>query len=334
LQPDIARSTAECNRVSRRRLWVVLQVAFAAVVVWFFGRTIATQWAELASLRATTDPSWWRVAASGLVVLASYAVLVETWRRTVVAWGEQLPWRDAAPIWFVSNLGKYVPGKIWQIGAMGALAQRAGVSAVAAIGSSLVVNLVNVAAGFMVVALAGSARLAGRGLLPGTAVVLVGLAVTPRLLPPVMRLASRLTGRELPQPRIPPVAIVVALVGCAMAWGLYGVAFRELAVALFGPRAGSPATYTAVFTLSYLVGYLTFLAPGGVGARELSLLALLSAARLEVGAQATLLVIVSRLWLTVLEAVPGLVLLVLRRPRLPNPGPSQNGSQTDDSRSS
>jgi glycosyltransferase 2 family protein len=268
-----------------------------------------------------------------VVVFASYGVLVETWRRTVVAWGERLRWADAARIWFVSNLGKYVPGKIWQIGAMGALAQRAGVSAVAAIGSSLVVNLVNVAAGFMVVALAGSARLAGRGLLPGIAVFLVGLAATPWLLPHLVRLASRLTGREWPAPRIPSAAIVVALVGCTVAWGLYGFAFRELAVALFGPRAGSPATYTAVFTLSYLVGYLTFLAPGGVGARELSLLALLPAAGLEVGAQATLLVIVSRLWLTMLEAVPGLVLLAARRPSLPNSSLSQNGSQTDDSRS-
>ena len=312
----------------------MLQVVFAAAVVWFFGRTIAGQWTELASLRATTHPSWWRIAASGVVVFASYGVLVETWRRTVVAWGERLPWASAARIWFVSNLGKYVPGKIWQIGAMGALAQRAGVSGVAAIGSSLVVNLVNVAAGFMVVALAGSARLAGPGLLPGIVLCLLGLLALPWLLPRLMRFASRLTGREMPRPRIPPVAIGVAIVGCTVAWALYGIAFRELAVALFGPRAGSPAAYTAVFTLSYLVGYLTFLAPGGVGARELSLLALLSAAGLEVGAQATLLVIVSRLWLTVLEAVPGLVLLVLRRPRLPNPGPSQNGSQTDDSRSS
>ncbi|HVT40375.1 MAG TPA: lysylphosphatidylglycerol synthase domain-containing protein [Gemmatimonadaceae bacterium] len=311
----------------------MLQVVFAVAVLWFFGRTIATQWTELASLRATTHPNWWRVVASGVVVFGSYGVLVETWRHTVVAWGERFSRGIAARIWFVSNLGKYVPGKIWQIGAMGALAQRAGLSAVAAIGSSLVVNLLNVAAGFMVVALAGSAGLAGPVLIPGIAVCLVGVLAIPWLVPGLMRLASRLTGRELQPPRIPPAAIVVALAGCTMAWALYGVAFRELAIALFGPRAGSPATYTAVFTLSYLVGYLTFLAPGGVGARELSLLALLSAAGLEVGAQATLLVIVSRLWLTVLEAVPGLVLLALRQPRLPNPILSQNGSPTDAPRS-
>ena len=50
----------------------------------------------------------------------------------------------------MSNLGRYVPGKVWQIGAMGVMAERSGVSPVAAVGSSLVIAIVNVIAGIAI----------------------------------------------------------------------------------------------------------------------------------------------------------------------------------------
>jgi len=130
-----------------------------------------------------------------------------------------------------------------------------------------------------------------------------------------VRLERRMTGREIAEPRIPARAILTALVGCTFAWALYGVAFRLLAVALFGHASGTASSYIAVFTLSYLIGYLFLISPGGLGAREIALTSLLPAAGLESGAAAMLLVVVSRLWLTVLEATPGLLLLAVRRPR-------------------
>ena len=201
----------------------------------------------------------------------SYAVLIETWRQIVIAWGGKLSWPAAARIWFISNFGRYVPGKVWQIGAMGALAQEAGVSSVAAVGSALVVNLVNLLAGVLVFMVAGS-RLVTVGFntaLVPTLVVFCALVLgSPWLLPPLARLAQRVTGRDIPIPNIPPLAIIFAVAGCSLAWNLYGIAFHDLTVALFGGAAGRPSYYTAVFTLSYLAGYITLFAPGGIGVRE------------------------------------------------------------------
>jgi hypothetical protein len=212
---------------------------------------------------------------------------------------------------------------------MGALAQEAGVSSVAAMGSALVVNLVNLLAGLLVVAVAGSRLLTGYGPALVTALVVFCVLVlgSPWLLPPLARLAQRVTGRDIPIPKIPPLAIIFAVAGCSLAWNLYGIAFRDLTVALFGGAAGRPSYYTAVFTLSYLMGYIVLFAPGGIGVRETSLMALLAAAGLETGAQATALAIASRLWLTVLEAAPGLILLAVRRPKssLRNPIVEKNG---------
>lgn len=316
--------------MTRKQLWIAAQFLFFTIAVVYFVLQIRSEWGDFVALPDTIHPNWWRVLGSTGWVAASYVVLIETWRQIVVAWGGKLSWPAAARIWFISNLGRYVPGKVWQIGAMGALAQEAGVSSVAAVGSALVVNLVNLLAGLLVVLVAGSRLVVGYGRALDTALVVFCVLVigSPWLLPPLTRLAIRVTGRNIPIPSIPPFAIIFAVAGCSLAWNLYGLAFHDLTIAIFGGAAGRPTYYTAVFTLSYLIGYIVLFAPGGLGVRESSLIALLAAAGLETGAQAAALAIASRLWLTVIEAAPGLVLLAIRRPKssLRNPIAEKNGS--------
>ena len=297
----------------RRRFWLAVQLVFFAIALLYFVSQVGHYWADIRNLPATLHPEWWRVASSGAWVLASYAVYIATWRLTVVAWGSNVGWAAAIQIWFISNLGKYIPGKVWSIGAMSALARESGVSSVAAVGSSLVVNLINLLAAGLVVMLAGSRRLAGSGFATTLVLFVTAVAAAPWLLPRLARIARRVSGREIPEPQIPPLVMVMALAGCCFAWTLYGIAFRELAVALLGAPAGPPSAYTAVFTLSYLAGYVAVFAPGGLGVREDLLATLLPRAGLADGAGAVTLVVVSLLWLTVLEATPGLILFLHRQ---------------------
>jgi len=140
----------------RRKLAVAAQLALAAVVVWFAAQTISRQWEGVRATALDVEPRWSLIGASGVIVLATYALLIQIWRATLSVWGARLGFWDAARVWTVSNLGKYVPGKVWQIGAMGAMAQRRGVPPVAAVGSALVLTLVNVLAGFGVVFATGA----------------------------------------------------------------------------------------------------------------------------------------------------------------------------------
>jgi hypothetical protein len=238
-----------------------------------------------------------------------------------------LPFPKATRIWFVSNLGKYVPGKVWQIAAMGAMAQRDGVGPAAAIGSSLVVNLVNVIAGFSVIALTAGGEIAaavGLSGVPGsrgTAAVTVlmitiggvaALAITPFAVPRLASLAGRVTGRSFAVPHVPASAIWIAAATTTISWVLYGLAFALFAHGVSRAATGNASSYIAVYTGSYLAGYLALFAPGGVGVREAVLVLAMPRFQLASAADAAVIAVASRLWLTVLEIVPGL--LLLRRP--------------------
>jgi glycosyltransferase 2 family protein len=302
---------------ARRRLALAAQLLLTAAVVWFAGRTVARQWNDVRRLVLDAHPSWPALALSGVLVLATYALLIDVWRATLRSWGARLAFWEAAHVWTVSNLGKYVPGKVWQIGAMGMMAQRRGVSPVAAVGSALLLTVVNVLAGFAVVFATGSRVLevadVDRRLVTlaavATGVLGVSLIAAPALLPRIGVLAGRLLRRPVELPALPARAVWLAIVGNVSAWLLYGLAFRVFTVAMTGAATGGWAGYTAVFTGSYLVGYLVLFAPAGIVFREAAMIAGLTKLGLATLPQATLLALTSRLWLTVLEIAPGALFL-------------------------
>lgn len=322
------------------KLRLLVQVAFVAAVFWFAGSKLAEQWQGVRTLLENAHPSWWRIGVSALIVWIAYALLIEIWREMLDAWGSggHLSYRTASRIWFVSNLGKYVPGKIWQITTMGMMAQARGVSPLVAAGSSVLVNLANVASGFIVVFATGASVLkvfsgAGPGAGLALAVVLsIGLALLPLILMWVSPYLERWTRGRVTVPHIPPRVVWTAALGTAVAWVFYGVAFRWFADAWLGGDhpAGAMLAYIAAYTGSYLVGYLALLAPGGIGVREGMLVASLTTLGLTTQPEAWLVAIASRLWLTVLEVAPGLVFLILpeRRPAsAPGDSPLQGDSR-------
>ena len=316
------------------RISLVAQWLLATVVILFAARELARQWHDVAPALQGLRLDWIRVLGSGALVIATYCVLIEAWRATLRVWSENLPFGAAARIWFVSNLGKYVPGKVWQIAAMGAMAQKQGVSAAAAIGSSLLVNLVSVLAGFAVIAVTAAGKVSdivgsravqsdGRFvefLVIGIAVAgALALALAPVVVPRLATLAARMTRRTVPIPRVPARAIWVTAASTVVGWIFYGLAFSLFAHGVSPRAAGNASSYVAVYTGSYLAGYLALFAPGGVGVREAVLVLAMPRFDLASAADAAVIAVTSRLWLTVLEILPGLLLLRRRdaaRPEL------------------
>ena len=262
-------------------------------------------------------PRWGLIALSCVVVLATYGVLIETWRRIVVTWGDALPFSDAASLWFVSNLVRYVPyGSLLQIGTLAELARRRRISPIAAAGASVINVAVNIATGFIVALWGGFAALNalanGHAALGawGAAILVLALLLLPNMLPSMLVLLQRVTGRELALRVLPRRAIYVSLFGNVAAWMLYGVAFELLVRGVLGRDVGSAPEYIALWAGAYVIGYLAFLLPAGVGARELAMTNGLGILHIvaNVG-EAGIIAIVARLWLTVLEIIPALIYL-------------------------
>src|SRR5688500_1500782 len=124
------------------RSWVrLLKLAAVGLARAYVVHALATHWDAATAALAGTRPVWPMLALSALVVLAAYVLLIGVWRMLLAGAGQHLPFWSAARIWTVSNLGKYVPGKVWQMSAMAVMAREQGVSGVAAAGSAVLSTL-------------------------------------------------------------------------------------------------------------------------------------------------------------------------------------------------
>jgi uncharacterized membrane protein YbhN (UPF0104 family) len=290
---------------TRRSVFRGAQWLFAAAVLFFAARSLAKQWTTFETRLPHIHLLWYWIFAATLLVLVTYALLIEGWRRVLVAWDSHLAFVDAARIWFLSNLGKYVPGNIWSLTAMGVMAKRRGLSPIAAAGSSIIMQTVSLATGTAIVMVTG-ARLLGQPLLVGASlIVLAGLLLAaPRFLPPLASWIGSIIGREIAPPSVPATSIWTAAFASALSWLFYGVAFQLFVRGLLGSAPGDFASYVAVYTAAYILGFISPIAPAGLGVREFTLAAFMTQLGLANEADAALVAISARLWLTIVELVP------------------------------
>jgi hypothetical protein len=291
-----------------RRWWRAGQWLAGLLVVAFMVRFVARNWAAIRAepIAWHLSPGW--IALSLALVLATYAVQVESWRRMLAGWGPRLGWLEAARVWVLSSMGKYLPGKVWAVAGMALLARRRGVPPWAATASAILLQVVAVGTGALVTAATGMAALELER--PGSRVALLAvmaasLAVLAAVLSP--RVARGLValgggagqGGERLTP--PAGAVVFGISANLVAWVVYGLALWCLARGTL-PLVGLPVTSAVgAFAGSYIAGLLFLLAPGGLGVREGVFVLMLQD---RIGpANALALAAVSRLGMTLADAL-------------------------------
>ena len=262
--------------------WKTLQFVLALLVIGLAGRSLVRNWDAFQTqpIHWTPSPGW--LLASLALVWLTYAVLIEAWRWTVLSLHQRLRYVDAARICMISNLAKYIPGKVWSIASVATLAARAGVDASAAVASAVVLPALSFASAIVLLSVT-----APRGLgtiTPALAIAAVALGVTAALAvaalswPPALRLVQRLLPRSVPPLRpIPPGVMVAAVAANVAAWAGYGAAFVCLVRGLLPDAQLSWYQATTVFLSSYLVGSVAVFAPAGIGPRESTFVLLLTA---------------------------------------------------------
>jgi len=276
-------------------------------------RSLIRNWADLRSqpLEWRVQPGWLLVSA--LLVWLMYALLIVAWRTMLAGWGQRLDGWTSARIWTVSSLGKYLPGKVWAVAGMALMAQRAGIAPWAATGSAVVLQVLAIGTGAAVAGLTGRAAIEaahqGSGVVLGLLVAGAGAGVALLLWPPLLRRLLRFAAPDAEARGAPAVAgIVVGIVANAVAWVGYGASLWVLSRGLLPGVDLGLGLAIAVFTASYLAGFLALFAPGGLGVRE-GLFILMLQGPLGIG-PATALALASRLLLTITElgaAVPFLM---------------------------
>jgi hypothetical protein len=305
-------------KAGQRRILPKLAQALAVVVVtWALFRMVGVRLEELDALRAADwQPAAGPLAASAAVLLVVYLAHALLWRAVMADLDVGRPSvRTAIRVYFLASLGRYVPGKFWQVAGTAMLSHRAGLPPVGATAAAVLGQVAFLVTGAVFLAIvlptgrAAAAAASGAGAALGALLVARSQAGK--------RLASTLRNR-LPRlaplvdlaGRIRPAAAARWALAYGLTWVVLGGAFI-LFVRSFEPGAAAHGRYVAgAVAASYLGGYIALFAPAGIGVREGVMGVLL--AQVMPAPAAVVVALASRVWFTAVELLPLLALPLLR----------------------
>jgi glycosyltransferase 2 family protein len=292
----------------RRLLGVLLIVAAGA----YLTHTILSNAQELRAFQWQARPLRLVLSLIAHVLVLSWGVWV--WSQVLRCFpGARVPLPALQRIWFVSNLARYIPGKIFQFVAVAQLGRAGG------LGVGVLLTSVVVHAGFSLLAAGVLASWTlGTLFLPApvvpwaaggmTAIALA--AVHPAVLNGILGVLPKLLRR----PVIPWTADwgrgVLLLGLCLVSWAAYGVAYHLLVSALTEVSWSLLPQMAGVNALSFVAGYLSLL-PGGIGLREVAMTELLRS--YLPGGVAAVLALTARLWTIAAELAGAALAVVLAR---------------------
>ena len=212
-----------------------------------------------------------------LVLLVMQFATLREWQALLAGLGSPIRTTTAGRIFFIGQLGKYIPGSVWPVLTQMELGARANVPRARSASASILTMILSLATGLLVAAatLPFAHYSAGYDwvfiLVP---VILVCLY--PRVLNPLLNWLFKLTKRPgLDQP------VTLRMLSKPLAWSLLAWIANGAQIWILAEKLGAPAGRTVLLALggyafAWCVGFVIVIDPAGAGIREVLLVAALS----------------------------------------------------------
>ncbi|MCK4301971.1 MAG: flippase-like domain-containing protein [candidate division Zixibacteria bacterium] len=311
----------ETKRSSLKKYLVrAVKFLLAVTVIYFAGQQLVSNWAEVSGYQWTLDPPM--LALSVVLHLLTFALFSKVWCLLIRAFGFDVPLRHGFKIAYIANLGRYIPGKFWPVIGMIYLLKKIRIDMETAFASWGVATLLGLPPAFLVgfitfyffpdmlsgiwgdnlgvgPLLAVIATFGASGFLvfaPDRTMALFNWVIGLLRRPPVQFKLSRKTAMQV-------------YGGYFVCWVCYGLAFYTFVNGVMAEPGIPLAAGIGAFVTAYLIGYLFVFSPGGLGAREWVLIAVLTP---FLGPIASGLAVAARIWNLVVELIAFAIALAIK----------------------
>ncbi|MGI5283836.1 lysylphosphatidylglycerol synthase domain-containing protein [Nonomuraea polychroma] len=248
-------------RIARR----LVRVGFLLVALGFGGWAVVSQWDAVVAGFARL--SWAALAGSLVAVVAALLGAMLTWRTLLADLGSRLPLRPAAKVFFVGQLGKYIPGTVWPVLAQMEMGRDLGVPRSRSAAAFFLMMPIQLATGLLVtLGTLGWDRYGWLLLI----VPLLLVLLEPKVINALIAFGLRRLKREPLERPLTRRGMLTALGWALAGWTAYGVHLYFVA-----PQGGLLFAVGA-FALSWCLGIMTFVVPAGAGVREVAMVAVLA----------------------------------------------------------
>jgi uncharacterized membrane protein YbhN (UPF0104 family) len=290
----------------KRFLGRVLPYVFVVLALAAAGYAISKHGNELGTVfhRLGVRP----LVLSTLLALGGVFLTFLMWRELLRGLGAPVPAVQASRVFFVSQLGKYLPGSIWPVVAQMEYGRRTGTGRRTMLTANALTVALSLAAGLILAAAVlpfSSPRALQDYWWTFACLPLLLISLHPRVIPGVLNWLFRRIGRE---PVDQPLTwrCMLRATGWALgAWLLLGLHLYVLVYAVGGHGLRLAAAAVGGFVLAACAGILFIPAPAGAGVRDAVLIATLAVSLGDTTALA--LDLASRVLLIIVDIIAAVV---------------------------
>jgi uncharacterized membrane protein YbhN (UPF0104 family) len=310
-----ADAAPAARRTGGLRAWLVRAALLVATLLLVF--ELVSQWHKVSA--SIGELSVIGVVGSAVATVVAVGLTVMSWRAVLAGLGARLPLRAATRIFFVGQLGKYIPGSVWPVLAQMELSREYGVARPRSAAASLIVLALAVPCGGLAAAV--TLPFVSRQALTSywwafAAVPVFAAILAPPVLGRLLAVAFRLLRREPMTEPLPARAVLAGAGWLLVSFACYGLATFLLARDLGADVGGARllALSAGGYALAWTAGFLVLVVPSGLGVREAVLVLVLSPALAR--EPALVIAVVARLLATVADLVWAGVGVALRPRRV------------------
>lgn len=301
----------------KRPLVKLIQFLLIGVIFYFLIRGLLANWNQV------KDFDWkfnyYLLTISVALQVLAFLWLLKIWRWILRRTGSSISFRKLFRAWFISNLGKYVPGKVWQFLGMLLLLEKEGVPKKNTFSTGVLGQTLSVISGLFITLIFLGSEVYSKILSKNPALMTVviifftgilTLIFYPKLLERIINFGLRVLKKDQILLDLKSKNVFLYFVSYSLAWLLFGLAFTIFIKAFTSASLELYPGLTGAFAFSFNIGFLALFAPGGIGVREGVLVLLLEA--FFPTPVAILISILSRLWISVVELLCFVVALPLK----------------------
>lgn len=281
----------------------IAQGLVIGLVLYFWGVYLYRSWSELAAYQ-------WEVNYTFLFLAYIFSSLSSfglgfIWRWLIAKMGWRLDLGLALRIWFSSMFTRYAPGKVWHVVGRVYLSRQEGVSGADAFLSMALEQALAFLATIIIFLFSLIFWVEGRSMAESWPLILLIplllALVHPRLFAPLLNFGLRILRRPEVELTLQYRELLIFLVYYLAPALLNGLALYFVLRSLYPLALERLPMVVGAASLAWLVGYLSFLVPAGLGVREGILVILLSSCSPLPVATATSLL--SRILITIAEGM-------------------------------
>jgi len=260
---------------SANKAMTIVRASFLAGAVGFGWWWLREDWSD--AVQALGDVDAWQLLGSLAVVLIGLLVTGVVWLRILAGYGYFLPTRLAFRVFFVGQLGKYIPGSVWSLAAQADMARAARVPARTTVATGLVLIYWMAATATALGALAVASSQVAIQVPTWIASAVAALALAGLVPVVVGRIARGIAGTAQPH-RVTWRECILLAVAMLLTWMACGTAMLLVVPTNTGTSSSAVSLIaaTAAFAVAFVAGVLVPFAPAGFGIREGVLILLLT----------------------------------------------------------